>query len=215
MVYDDMRIAHCGRAATINAADRFFRMYQAHSLSADTDTLFNLLNALHSLNDKLRKAYSRDFFSLKEFVALKALRNLFHHQDELLNEVRVLAVQDLPPLSTDLIYVCLVPRGLVENAISEIEPKRMAEDEPLVREALKWYGNVVNLNPCIFNLAVHVYEIVNEINLPLSSNAYLSFQKSYEFEEHHGHAHFIAGDIACHAGDVETVLTTAFADVSS
>ena len=214
MIYDEMRTAHSSQAATISAGDRFFRTYQAHCLSPDTDTLFNLLNALHSMNDKLRKAHNRDLFSLKEFVALKALRNLFHHQDELLNDVRVLVVQDLPSISTDQIFVCLAPRALVEIAISGIELKRRKEDGPMAREALKWYGNVVNLNPCIFNLAVHIYEIINEIDLPLSSNAYFSFRERYEFEECNGYSHFITGDISCLSGDVEAVLKVAFADVA-
>lgn len=172
-----------------------------------------MLNALHSLNDKLRREHNADFFSLKEFVALKALRNLFHHQDELLHEVRIVPADRLPPITTDLIFLCLLPRSLVESAIASIEVKRRSTDEPLVREALKWYRNVVNINPCIFNFAVHVYEKMESLRIALSSEAYSSFRASYEFEERAGHSHFITGDIACHAGSVNAVLDIAFADV--
>src|SRR5436305_14923307 len=74
------------------AADRFFRAYHAHCTMPDEDTLFNLLNALHSFNDKLRKATRHDLFGSINFQALKALRNLLHHESELMNRVKVVRV---------------------------------------------------------------------------------------------------------------------------
>lgn len=198
---------------TASAAERFFRAYHSHCIAPDLDTLFNLLNAIHSLNDKLRKEFKSDFFTLKEFVALKALRNLFHHQEELLHEVRIVGARNLPPITTDLMFLCLVPRSLVENSITSIDERWRSKDEPFVREALKWYGNVVNINPCIFNFAVHVYERMNSLNILLKSDAFYSFKKSYEFEVQNGHSHFVSGDIACHVGSIDSVLETVFADV--
>ena len=208
-----MNSTQCDQSPTASAADRFFRDYETHCVSPNLDTLFRLLDALHSLNDKLRKEHNTDFFALKEFVALKALRNFFHHQGELLDKVRIVPADRLTPITTDLLFLCLVPRSLVESAIGSIEVKRRPTDEPLVREALKWYGNVVNINPCIFNFAVHVFEKTEALKIALSSAAYSSFQESYEFEERAGHSHFITGDIACHAGSVNAVLGIAFADV--
>ena len=196
-----------------SAADRYFRCYEAHCIKPDVDTLFNLLNALHSLNDKLRKHYETDFFSVNEFVALQTLRNLFHHQAELLNEIRVVAAQDMPPLTTDLLFLCLVPRGLVETAIANVGAKRKAQDEPVIREVLKWYGNVVNINPCIFNFSVHVFEKSEALGLSLVSEGYESIKNSYEFEVADGHSHFISGDITCHVGSIDEVLSRVFADV--
>jgi len=60
------------------AADRLFRCYAKHCLDPDADTLFAYLNALHSFNDKLNKLTKKSLFASTEFVALKALRNLFH-----------------------------------------------------------------------------------------------------------------------------------------
>ncbi|MCB4359788.1 hypothetical protein [Quatrionicoccus australiensis] len=208
-----MKTNHSEQSVVASAADRFFRAYEAHCVAPDVDTLFNLLNALHSLNDKLKKTCNADLFDLKEFVALKALRNLFHHEEELRSEIRVVASRDLPPILTDLLFLCLVPSGLVEKSIRGIEKKRKTQDEPLVRNALKWYGNVVNINPCIFNCAVHVFQKIRSIGIELHSDAYIDFRESYEFEENEGHDHFITGDIACHAGSVEHVLQTVFADV--
>lgn len=198
---------------TANAADRFFRCYEIHCIAPDQDSLFNLLNSAHSLNDKMKREFGTDFFGAKEFVALKALRNLFHHKGELLNEVRSIAAQDLPPITSDLMFLCLVPRSLVEEAISEIGQKYKDQEEPIVREILHWYGGVVNINPCVFNFAVHVYEKVKELDMNLSSDGYMTIENGYLFEELNGYPHFVTGEISCGAGDVEAVLKTVFSNV--
>ncbi len=196
-----------------SAAERFFRTYEVHCVAPNQDSLFNLLNSAHSLNDRLRKEFKADFFSVKEFAAIKALRNLFHHQDELLSEVQVVAAERLPAIATDLLFLCLVQRPLVERAIAGISSKYRSEQESLVRAALKWYGNVVNINPCIFNFAVHVHERVKSLGMQLDCPAHAAFKQSYDREERNGHSHFVSGDISCHAGSVEAVLKTVFADV--
>lgn len=203
----------CITSASAGAAERFFRLYEKHCVSPDQDTLFNLLNSAHSLNDKLKKEHSEDFFSVEEFVALKAIRNLFHHQGELLHEVRTIPVESLPVISTDLIFLCLLPKSVIENAIAGIEARRKENDERIIKNVLKWYGNVVNINPCIFNFAVHVYEKIIHLNIQLSSSAYVDFQSSYEFEEREGHLHFVTGDISCLAGSVDEVFRIIFADI--
>lgn len=198
--------------AAEHAANRYFRCYEAHCIKPDVDTLFNLLNALHSLNDKLQKSCNVDFFAVKEFVALQALRNLFHHKGELLNEIRMIDRQDFN-LITDLNFLCLVPRNLVEEAITEIPKKRKAEDEPIIKSVLKWYKSVVNINPCIFNFSVHVFEKCKELEFDLTSTGYEMLKQSYEFELQNGYSHFVTGEISCHVGDIDTVLSKAFTDV--
>lgn len=194
------------------AADRYFRCYEAHCVKPDADTLFNLLNALHSLNDKLQRSCDANLFAVHEFVALQALRNLFHHKGELLSEIRMAMSHDLL-LVTDLEFLCLVPRSLVEEAISEIPKKRKSEDEPIVISVFKWYTNVVNINPCIFNFTVHVFEKCKELGFNLISGGYEMLKESYEFEVQNGHPHFITGDISCSVGSVDAVISTVFADV--
>lgn len=61
--------------------ERFFRLYNKFCTQQDADSLFNLLNAIHSLNDRLNKSSGDNFFQNNEFISIKALRNLFHHQD--------------------------------------------------------------------------------------------------------------------------------------
>ncbi|MEZ8191237.1 hypothetical protein [Vibrio sp. 1F279] len=200
--------------ALIPASERAFRLYQAHCINPSLDTLFNFLNAVHSLNDKLGKAKLGGFFDIQEFIALKALRNLFHHQEELVNELRIIPVQNLPPITTDLLYLCLVPTNLVEDAISTIPNKYRADEEVVIRSVLGWYGDVVNINPCIFNFMVKVYEYLGNKGIEISGEEYLDFASSYEFEVKNGHSHYVTGEISCHAGSVEEVLRKAFASVT-
>jgi len=195
------------------AGERFFRLYSKHCVRPDVDTLFNLLNSIHSLNDKLNGATGKNFFDNSEFVALKALRNLFHHEIELINEIRLIPVNKLPAITTDLLFLCLVPSRLVVSSFEKIEKKRRVREENVIRNTLKWYNTVVNINPCIFNFAVHTYQKLMQLGLELRGAEYLDFQSSYEFEEENGYSHFVTGDIGCHAGSVEKLLEVAFASV--
>ncbi len=195
---------------SLNAAiDRFFRSYFNHCVRSDEDTLLNLLNALHGLNDKLKKGIGQDLFGSANFVALKALRNLFHHQTELIHEVKVIPVQDLPPMTTDLLVVCLVPRALIERAGSESD-RRYREQVRSAFDVFKWYGSIVNIQPCVFNVAVDVFELVDTLDVHPSSEAYDLFADSYFMEEQNGHNHRVTGDIRCVAGSVTEILSTVF-----
>lgn len=198
----------------ISAGERVFRLYHLHCLSPNLDTLFNLLNAIHSLNDKLDNEKIGDFFIIHEFIALKALRNIFHHQEELVNELRIIPVESLPPISTDLLYLCLVPTNLVEEAIATIPNKYRADEELVIREVLGWYGDVVNINPCIFNFMVKAYEYMDSKGVDLAGDEYFEFAASYHFEVENGHSHYITGAISCHAGSVKEVLEKAFTSVT-
>jgi hypothetical protein len=190
----------------LNAAgDRFFRSYYQQCTAPDPDTLFNLLNALHSLNDKLGKAGKANLFGSSNFLALKALRNLFHHETELVHEIRIVPVGDLPTIETDLLFLCLVERSLIERAI-----KRDEKDRERIASAFKWYGSVVNIQPCVFNVAVDVFEDMNARGIVLSSAAYGQFKNSHCYEEEYGHFHRVTGDIVSHAGNVEEVLSNVF-----
>src|SRR5205085_1814046 len=98
--------------------------------------------------------------------ALRALRNLFHHEAELVHEVRIVPAAKLPPIVSDLPLLCLVKRPLVERAVdSEVKRDRGKHGsdyrDRMVRP-FKWYGSVVNIQPCLFNAAVDVFEEVQK-----------------------------------------------------
>lgn len=102
-----------------SAAGRFFRAHERHCVETGTDTLFEVLTAMHSLNDRLKGSVRRDFHQIEEFVALKTLRNFAHHHDEVRANVKVVP----SPALSDLMVLCVVRGDQVERAI-EVTQKR-------------------------------------------------------------------------------------------
>lgn len=194
-----------------NAAARLFRAYEAHSLAPGPDTLFHTLTAMHSLDDKLKKAEVQDFKHLEEFTALKALRNFAHHQDEIDANVRVI----LSPAVSDLGFLCLVRRDQVEQAIETVGQKWRAETRAACESRFHWYGEAVNINPCLFNFMVHAYEQLVAAGVKPDPASVVAFETSYQFEAREGHAHLIDGRMAGPAGGIEQMLTTIVANLPS
>ncbi|WP_198162916.1 hypothetical protein [Sphingobium sp. TCM1] len=58
---------------------------------ADTDALFDFLNALHSFSDKVGALGRPNLNPSHNFQALRALRNLYHHEAELLHASRTIS----------------------------------------------------------------------------------------------------------------------------
>ncbi|MCK1519380.1 hypothetical protein [Bradyrhizobium sp. 17] len=189
------------------AADRFFRAYYRHSLASDEDTLFDLLNAIHSLNDKLGKSAGANLHGSPPFTVLRKLRNLFHHEAELLHEVRMIHARDIPVVISDLASVCLVSRSLV---LQSLKDERKPEVSTLVMTTVRWYGTVADIQPCIFNAAVDVYEAVQPLDLDLRSEAYAAFRHAYDEETLHGQSHHVSGELSSLAADVDTILERLF-----
>jgi hypothetical protein len=190
------------------AADRFFRAYHAHSTMPSEDTLFNLLNALHSFNDKFNRATDHNLFGSSNFRALKALRNLFHHEEELLHRVKVVRVDNLP-LTTDLAILCLIDRQMALDAIDrDLKKHPMQRDDIL--GVFKWYGSIANIQPCIFNGAVDVFEAVQQAHIAPLFPAFHEFAASYRYEEENGFSHRVTGDVYCLAADVNEVIRRLF-----
>jgi hypothetical protein len=189
-----------------SAAERFFRSYFKHCTSPDEDSLFLYLNSLHSFNDKIRNIGAGDLFSSQNFVGLKALRNLFHHEAELLHDIKIIPTEGLPVIATKLAMVCLVEGALVERAARQKGERHPAQ----VLSAFKWYGTIVDIQPSVFNVAVDVFEKARSLSIELSSEAYIAFESSYRLEEEYGHAHRVTGDIHCLASDVDEVMRTIF-----
>lgn len=200
--------------STEAAAERFFRQYYKHCTAPDSDTLFNFLNAAHSLNDKLSKSHNKGFFDIEEFTAIKALRNIFHHEGELISEVRVIPANKLPPITTDLLFLCLVPSKLIEQSIELIGKKYREKEEEIIRSVVHWYGSLANINPCIFNFAVKVYEMVVSEGIKVTGEDFKEIENSYRFEIENGYFHYVTGKIMCSAGDTEEVLRVAFSEIT-
>ncbi|MER8765421.1 hypothetical protein NKH89_32045 [Mesorhizobium sp. M0923] len=156
---EDVDLANVGAAS-----ERFFRLYQTHCVSPSRDTLFSLLEAAHSLNDRLKVGAAADFFDVQEFAALKCLRNYFHHQQELRHVVRLIPIGGYP-ITTDLMTLCLVPR---DNVVAAIETTKRYQEETrqACQQMFHWYGPVVNINPALFNFVVAAYERLRDRGVP-------------------------------------------------
>jgi len=191
--------------AVTPAAERLFRQYYRHCTSPNEDTLLNYLESLHSLNDKLAKANVGNLYSYFRFDALKALRNFFHHEAELIHEVKFAFAAGLS-LITDLQQLCLVDRRLIDLAFAKIKPDKRRQ----AATAFGYYGAVVNIEPAIFNMTVEVFEHLAPLELKLHSDEYREFEASYEYEAENGLPHLVSGLISSHASDVDRVLQKVF-----
>ncbi|WP_258598673.1 hypothetical protein [Mesorhizobium sp. AR07] len=188
------------------ASERFFRLYYTHCISPDRDTLFSLLEAGHSLNDRLKVSADLDFFDVPEFTALKCLRNYFHHEQELRHLVRLIPIGGYP-IMTDLMTLCLVTRDLVEAAIEETTARYREDTRQACHGVFHWYGPVVNINPALFNFVVAAYERLKNQGVPLAGEAVEEFEVSYHREEENNLPHIVDGRLATSAGSINDVLT--------
>ncbi|MBP2490937.1 hypothetical protein JOH50_006733 [Rhizobium leguminosarum] len=191
-------------------AERLMRAYHSHCVAPDLDTLFGLLEATHSANDRLKKAVGIEFIDIPEFLALKCLRNFFHHHDELRHVVRVVPTAGLP-IQTDLIFMCLAPRNLIDEAVGQVPERFRAQTQVACEYAFHWYGTIVNINPCLFNFVVHAYERLVAAEIPISGDEVDDFRRSYDFETETGHSHFVDGRISTTAGSTQLLLSALMA----
>lgn len=187
------------------AAERFFRLYYTHCASPSQDTLFSLLEAGHSLNDRMNRGANLNFFDFSEFTALKCLRNYFHHQQELRHVVRLIPIANYPIVS-DLAVLCLVPSKTVKSAIDETPARHLEAVQEASRKVFHWYGSVVNINPSLFNFVVLAYERVKSAAVTISGTAFEKFEASYRYERDNGYSHFVDGSLSTPAGNVSQLL---------
>lgn len=200
-----MNMQNKGKANVAAAAERFFRLYENHCLAPNRDTLFNFMEASHSLSDRMEVGIGQNLLDVAHFSALKCLRNLFHHHEELLNRVRLVPTTGFP-ISTDMLFLCLVPRETVETAIEQSRPKYRKGVREACENCFHWYGPVVNINPCIFNFGVAVFEKLNQAEVPLVGDAANRFRDLYEMEEEEGLSHFVDGRISTSVGTIGQLM---------
>jgi hypothetical protein len=174
-------------------------------VAPDLDTLFGFLEAAHSTNDRLKKALGIEFLDIPEFLALKCLRNFFHHHDELRHEVRIVPTLGLP-IQTDLLFLCLAHRELIDEAIGQVPQRFRSETLAACEATFHWYGKIVNINPCVFNFVVHAYERMLAAEIPLLGPEVDVFRESYDFETESARSHLVDGRISTLVGGIEPLL---------
>lgn len=187
------------------AVARLCRQYVAFLESTTVDSLFNWSNALHSMHDRVPQGMRSALFKSPEFVAMKALRNHFHHSGEVAHRIKPLAIGNLP-LMSDLGIVCLIDRGAAEAAIQAIGPKFKTTEQPMIEAALKWYGPCVNLYPAIFNLMAQVVLLAQDHHVMPDDEAFKRLVRAIRQDKANGHRVTVTGDIYSHAASVDQVL---------
>lgn len=198
-------------ATVVAAVERYFRLYARHLSSPDLDSLLAMLESLHGLNDKLRSKVEIDLFGSDAFTALKALRNFFHHEEELFHRVRILPFARMRGAQSDLLFACLVERELVDRALSKVQSTKSAN----AVGTMNWYGPIVDIQPCLYNAAVDVYEAIAPLDLGSLEPHLQMFRDSYERETGLGLPHKVSGRIITRAGDATAVLMEAFLSAPS
>lgn len=184
---------------------RFFRAYEAFLADQERDTFFHWLEAMHSLSDRLKTGHGVDLLGFEEFLALKCLRNYFHHHAEVKHKIKFLQC-DGATLISDLVVLCLLPLAQVQAALAE-ESRFREQVQTAMATAFRQYGQVVNVNPAVFNLVARTALLLGEHDLePDDCPPYRQLKDSIDFERQNGHSHFVDGEIQCHAGSVELVL---------
>ncbi len=170
---------------------------------------------MHSINDIFKSTINDDFFKSDEFIALKTIRNLYHHQAYVKNEFRIIPLEEISFVVTDLHYLCLIKLSSVKEAIDNT-PKKYKEDVvEKITSVFHFYDNVVNINPCIFNFIVQIYEKMFKYNIILDTEDYNKFKDSYDYETTNGYSHFINGKIkiVCHPNDVSKFRNILFSEI--
>ena len=187
-----------------SAVDRLFRSYDAYTGNASEDTLFALLTALHSLDDRLETTKGRLFFEIPEYVALKALRNHFHHGGEVRYALRVKALAG--ELShSDLLHACLIATADCTAAIEGAKDKYREGVRQAFETTAMGYGTVADINPCIFNCVVKIYEKLQGLELAGDSDAFAEFSAQYAWETANGYSHYVSGTILTHPARVSNI----------
>jgi hypothetical protein len=176
------------------AIDRLFRAYYNYCVSWTEDSLFQLLNSLHSLDDRFTTRHGRIMLELPEYIALKAVRNHFHHAEEVRNVVKVKSLVGAD-VSTDLLYACLINHTDIESAISGVTKKYRQNTVDSINTSFKRWGAVWDINPAVFNCVVKVYELTVSIGLVGTGKDFLEFDSQYKWESKNGHSHYVTGAI--------------------
>jgi hypothetical protein len=184
---------------------RLCRQYVALLESPTVDSLFNWLNALHSMHDRVSAGMRSELFKSGEFIALKAIRNHFHHGGEVRHRARVVLAKDVAIMS-DLLILCLISRADAETSLDGIEKQYKAQQKPLGKRALKWYGPTVNLYPAIFNLMAKLVLLAREHGMESDDDAFERLAEAVDGDLEEGRSITVTGDIGTHAGTVDQVL---------
>ncbi len=175
---------------------RFFKYYYAYCQSPEPDSVREVLASIYSVNDKVRKAGYPNFFRSNEFLAIKAIRNYAIHQSEIYNKAKALPIASKVPINAELKILCLLPKDVVDAIFESTDLKNQAA----IESTCVFYKKYVDIYPCIFNFGVQLFLYTENNSLEISSNEYLEFKSSVEYERKHNYPHQVTGGFSLPQG---------------
>ena len=193
----------------MESVDRFYRSYSKYLENYDSDSLFILLNSLHSLGDKLKTDKDLDLLEVDEFVVLKTIRNHLHHQSEMHNILTTIPVDKINNIQTDLLFMCLIYKTDIDESIKPVFKKYKTRTKNIIYKTVHFYGNVVNISHVIFNMAAKLMVILDENNIEGKSKEYLDNYECMMFDINNGHSITVSGKIYSsvnNIGKIEDIL---------
>ncbi|VVS90988.1 hypothetical protein [Desulfoluna spongiiphila] len=181
----------------MESVDRFYRLYMKYVHEYDFDSLFNLLNALHSLNDKLKliKKHKVNLYDFEEFLTLKAIRNYLYHQEDARNRLIVAPISPDMPFQTDLAILCLITKSDLDAAINGIEKRFRKDHKEIINKMVHFYGDTVNISHVIFNMASKLILFLNENGIHGKSEEYLENKMAVESDINNDYSITVSGKL--------------------
>jgi len=189
----------------MQSVDRFFRSYSKYLESYDEDSLFVLLNSLHSLNDRLKAEYEINLFKIDEFIVLKAIRNYIHHQSEMKNCLTSFPATEIMPIQTDLMFMCLIIKSDLDNSIEGIASKFRNSHKEKIENTVHYYGSVVNIGHVIFNMAAKLMDLLDQNSIQGESEEYYRNYECMTFDKENGHSITVSGKLYGYVGYTDDV----------
>lgn len=194
----------------MEAIDRFYRSYSKYLVNYDSDSLFILLNSLHSLGDKLKTDKNIDLLEVDEFVVLKTIRNHIHHQSEMHNILTTVPVDKISNIRIDLLFMCLIYKADIDNSIEAVQIKYKQRTKDIIYKTAHFYGSVVNISHVIFNMAAKLMVILDKNNIEGKSKEYIENYESMMFDVSNGHSITVSGKIYTSVNNVGKIQDILF-----
>ena len=194
----------------MEAVDRFYRSYSKYLVNYDSDSLFILLNSLHSLGDKLKTDKNIDLLEIDEFITLKTIRNHIHHQTEMHNILTTVPVDKISNIQTDLIFMCLIYKTDIDDSIEAVQNKYKESTKDIIYKTVQIYGNVVNISHLKFNIAANLMVILDKNNIEGKSKEYIENYESMMFDVNNGHSITVSGKIYTSVNNVGKIQDVLF-----
>jgi len=118
-------------------------------------------------------------------------------------------------LHTAIFSSCVSFGDQVVRAIENVDKKWRDASRAACEAQFHWYGDAVNINPCLFNLMVRIYEMLLAVEVSPPEKDIASFDRSYQFEEEQGHSHYVDGHLTGHAAALDSILPQVIAELPS